>query len=106
MLKELKIDTKIYYESEVGTSSKKTDRIIEICKKLEASTYLSGAGGKDYMDEDKFSQNDIELKYQNFDHPEYSQVYEGENKFLSYMSIIDLLFNEGDKSIDIIKSIK
>jgi len=103
ILKELKITTKMYYETEIGTESQKTDRIIELCKKLKADIYLSGRGGKEYMDESKFKDNNIELKYQDFEHPIYSQVYAEENKFLPYMSIIDLLFNEGENSIGIIK---
>jgi hypothetical protein len=104
LLKELKIKTPVYYESEVGTLSLATERIVELCKKLKADTYLSGIGGKDYLEEENFSKADIKLVYQNFTHPQYRQQYVGEsNPFIPYMSTLDLLFNEGKNSIDIIR---
>jgi hypothetical protein len=42
--------------------------------------------------------------YQDFNHPRYRQQYAGEsNPFLPYMSVLDLLFNEGGKSMDILR---
>ncbi len=100
----LDINTKIYLESEIKTQYTSTLRLVEICNKLEADIYLSGIGGKDYLDELKFSENKIDLQYQNFTHPTYLQQFTlGENKFSPYMSIIDLIFNAGPKSIDILR---
>lgn len=105
LLEELKIDTPLYFESEIGTSFQGTDRIIEICKQLKAGIYLSGIGGKDYLEEEKFLEAGIKLEYQNFVHPRYRQQYtQGNNSFLAYMSAIDLLFNEGEKSIRILRN--
>jgi len=104
LLKELKIETSLYYESEIDISSQGTDRIIEICKKLNADIYLSGIGGRDYLEEGKFVQAGIKLEYQNFIHPVYRQQYmKGTDSFLPYMSALDLLFNEGEKSIGILR---
>lgn len=104
ILEKLKIEIPLQYESELGISSKKTDRIVEICEKLKADTYLSGIGGRDYLEEEKFVKAGIKLEYQNFIHPAYNQLYtEKEDSFIPYMSIIDLLFNEGEKSIDILR---
>ncbi|MBI4654119.1 MAG: WbqC family protein [Nitrospirae bacterium] len=105
ILKALKINTPIYYESELGITTQGTGRIIEICKKIGADVYLSGIGGKDYLEEEKFSQAGIKLEYQNFIHPTYHQQYMGSgNIFLPYMSCIDLLFNEGEGSGKILRS--
>lgn len=104
LLKELKIETPLYYESRVGTTSQGTDRIIEICTKLKGSTYLSGIGGKDYLEEEKFSQAGIKLEYQKFNHPTYNQLYTPtDNSFIPFMSVLDLLFNEGEESINILR---
>ena len=46
------------------TGKKGTDRIIDICKRYEADVYLSGIGGKDYIDEGAFAKAGIKLKYQ------------------------------------------
>ncbi|HDZ02088.1 MAG TPA: hypothetical protein ENH52_11630, partial [Nitrospirae bacterium] len=104
ILKEFKIKAPMYYESELNIIAQKTDRIIEICKRLKADTYLSGTGGRDYLKEDKFAQAGIKLEYQNFIHPTYHQQYRGrENIFSPYMSSIDLLFNEGGESGKILR---
>ncbi|MFH2137128.1 MAG: WbqC family protein [Candidatus Omnitrophota bacterium] len=104
ILEQLKINTPLYLESELGSTKKSTERIIEICQKLEADIYLSGSGGKDYMDEGLFSQTGISLQYQQFNHPCYQQQFiSTAHPFHPYMSIIDLLFNEGPRSINIIR---
>jgi hypothetical protein len=86
------IRTPVHFESELDVHTTSTQRIIDICKRLHADTYLSGTGGKDYMDESLFAANGIRLLYQDFRHPVYSQAFEG---FEPFMSIIDHLFNCG-----------
>lgn len=104
LLKELNIKIPLYYESKIGTSPKATDRIIKICKKLKADTYLSGIGGKAYLEEAKFAQAGIKLDYQDYNHLPYHQLYtQGGSPFLPNMSAIDLLFNEGEKSMNILR---
>ncbi|MCX7927450.1 MAG: WbqC family protein [Candidatus Omnitrophica bacterium] len=99
----LNINTVIKFESELNTTTTKTARIIEICKKLAADTYLSGAGGKDYLEEELFSQNQIKLIYQEYKHPHYRQMFmKNEDDFIANLSVIDLLFNEGPRSKDIL----
>jgi hypothetical protein len=103
-LKELKIETLLRFESELDIHSMGTDRIIDICKKLNADTYLSGIGGKDYLKEDKFKKTGIRLAYQDFKHPAYNQQFTSSaGDFIPFMSIIDLLFNEGPGSREILK---
>ncbi len=100
----LKINTRILLESEIGTTKKSTERIIEICRKLKADVYLSGAGGKAYLKEELFVKEQVELRYQNFAHPEYEQQFMTKSHpFEPYMSILDLLFNAGPKSMDVIR---
>lgn len=96
---KLGIDTKVFMESAIGTEKSSTERIIEIGLKLKADTYLSGAGGRDYLDEKRFDEAGIKLLYQNFNHPVYRQQFaSGAEDFIPYMSAVDLLFNEGGNS--------
>ncbi|MBL7198465.1 MAG: WbqC family protein [Candidatus Omnitrophica bacterium] len=95
----LAIRTKIVKCSNFKLNSHGTDLIIDVCKKIGADTFLSGKHGKDYLDEEKFNENNIKLIYQNFKHPCYKQLFE---PFIENMSIIDLLFNEGENSINIL----
>lgn len=100
----LGIKKKIYFESQLSAGGEKTDRIINIGKKLGAKVYLSGAGGKDYLEDNKFVDAGIELAYQDFHHPVYRQQFMAQEKdFVPFLSVVDLLFNEGNRSLEIIK---
>ncbi|MBU4443463.1 WbqC family protein, partial [bacterium] len=76
------------------------DRLIFITKIMKADTYLSGTGGKNYLDTGIFPENDLQLIFQHFEHPVYRQLH---GKFVSHLSVLDLLFNEGYNSLNIIK---
>lgn len=78
-----------------------TDHLVQICKKLAATHYLTGDSAKDYMDEAQFSQAGITLEYHNYKHPPYHQLW---GDFIPYLSIIDLLFNEGPNSLKILSN--
>jgi len=97
---QLGIATPWKLESEIGTSTESTERLIELCKKTGATGYLSGAGGKDYMDEARFRQEGLGLTYQHYTHPTYAQQH---GDFLPYMSIVDLLMNEGPNSLAVLR---
>ncbi|MDP8299242.1 MAG: WbqC family protein [Candidatus Tantalella remota] len=97
----LGIQTEIVISSSLGIKTEKTRRLIDICEALNADTYISGAGGADYLEESEFPAHGITLEFQDYKHPEYRQMYEG---FESYMSIVDLLFCQGGKSLEIIRS--
>lgn len=103
ILEKLAIDTPVRFESELDVRTESTDRIIDICKAVGADAYLSGAGGKAYLEEDKFGGAGINLTYQKFVHPVYRQQFMADEKdFLPFMSIVDLLFNEGPRSREIL----
>jgi hypothetical protein len=93
------IDKDIYFESRLDIKTTNTRRIIDICKTMKADTYLSGLGGKGYLEEGLFGENGIKLTYQDFRHPEYAQGYE---PFVPFMSAIDLLFNKGKDSLAVL----
>ena len=86
--------------SDLELREEPTDRLIDICKALGADTYLAGQGGADYMDLERFEKNGLKLTVQEFKHPVYSQLFED---FHSHLSIVDLLFNCGPESMNIIR---
>ena len=100
---ELKLSTKTIRSSEQNLKSKGSQKLLEICKQLSASQYISGEKGKDYLDEKIFADNNIKIIFENFQHPTYTQVH---GDFISNMSIIDLFFNEGDNSRKILQESK
>jgi hypothetical protein len=93
----LKIKTKIIYESELGIEGEATNRLINICKAVNADVYLSGDMGHDYLNEELFKQNEIELRYQNYTPKQYNQILSRE--FIPNLSIIDMLSNIGHEEV-------
>jgi hypothetical protein len=96
--------TKFFIASQIpNLREEPTERLIDICKYFSVNTYLAGKGGAEYMDIEKFKKENINLIFQNFQHPVYPQLY---GDFQPCMSVIDLLFNCGPGSRDIIKNYK
>ena len=64
--------------------------------------FSSVIGSRDYMEKSTaFVSRNIEVLYNDYVHPRYSQMH---GDFIEYSSCIDLLFNEGPKSLEIIRS--
>lgn len=82
----------VYFTSDWSLESRSEARVIEICKRLCADTYLSGTGGRNYQAETHFTENGIKLVYQEWEPAEYRQLW---GDFLPYMSILDYAMNEG-----------
>lgn len=89
---DIKID--MVFSSSLNPASKKSEMLIDILKKVDATKYLSGIGAKDYLDYTLFYDTNIEISWQEFRHPVYQQVH---GEFIPYLSSIDLLFNCGMK---------
>lgn len=90
--KELGIKTEFINSKDLKTSGTKDDKLIEICEKLEGNYYLSGPAAKDYIDNEKFKNKNINLAYIKYEYPKYKQLY---GEFDHYLSIFDVLFNCG-----------
>lgn len=86
-----------------GVTGASTERLISICKSVGGDRYLSGFGGNKYQDKEMFDDANIELVITDFEHPTYDQLW---GDFIPNLSIIDLIFNCGRDSKDIILNIK
>jgi hypothetical protein len=93
------IASKLYFSSQMAASGKKDELVLNLCRELGATVYLSGPLGRDYLREELFRHERIALRYDDYRHPVYAQVYPG---FEPYMAAIDLLFNCGPASLEII----
>ena len=101
--KELDIKTKLIKASDLSPIGEKSDLILDIAQKSGADIYLSGPSGRDYMDLDKFERENMEVWFNDFRHPEY--VQKGIDKFIPYMSTLDLLMNVGgEQGMKVIQS--
>lgn len=92
----LEIETKIIISSKikVNRNLKGQERVIEICKYLETSTYLNPIGGKVLYNKNDFKKHNIDLFFLKSKNIQYNQF----NKlFVPWLSIIDLMmFNKKD----------
>jgi hypothetical protein len=96
------IRTPIIRSSELKLVGTKTDRLIDMCKKLGARCYLTGAGGSSgYLDAEKIGRSGVGVIWQEFTHPQYRQRYP-KLGFLSHLGFLDLLLNCGPQSRDIL----
>ncbi len=82
LIKKLELNCEICLNSTFSFNSKKSDLILEICKQVEASEYITGEGSKNYLKNENFKKNKIDIKFIN-------------NKFKYNLSIIDYLFKHG-----------
>ena len=99
ILKSLEINTTIIKASMLNVGGVKEELILNICKAVHADEYLSGPDGKNYLSLELWHENSIKVTFHNYYHPEYPQLH---GEFLPQMSIIDLLFNCGENSLEIL----
>lgn len=96
----LGIDTPFVRASDVGAEGSSTDLLINLCQAVGADTYLSGPGGRKYMEADRFAEAGIRLRFHAYQHPEYCQLH---GAFEPDLSVVDLLLNEGPRSLEILR---
>ena len=99
VLSILGLEKRLVRASELNVERESTRLLINIVKELGGDVYLSGFGGAKYQEEQLFEEAGITLKYYEFENPIYPQLWSG---FVPNLSIIDLLFNCGPESLDII----
>ncbi len=95
--KHFGINNRVIFSSELKIDASSTKRLVDICLKLKADTYLSGVGARSYLDESIFKENGIKVIWQNFEIKPYPQPYNG---FVENMSAVDLLMNCGPRSVE------
>ncbi|MBI4051257.1 MAG: WbqC family protein, partial [Elusimicrobia bacterium] len=71
-----------------------TERLVNLCKKVGARTYLAGAGGRDYMDLKLFDKAGIQVIFQEYRHPVYPQFG---GTFVPNLSAVDFIFYCGSE---------
>lgn len=86
----LEVDTKFIYSSNIKKDNtlKAQDKVIDICKNLNAKKYINAIGGQELYSKEIFRKNDIELNFLKTELVEYKQF---KNDFVPYLSIIDIL---------------
>ena len=79
----------------------KSERLVCLCRELEATEYLSGPAAKSYLDVSRFTDQGIHVRWANYDdYPTYTQCFDG---FEHHVSAVDLLLNLGPQATDFMK---
>lgn len=85
--------------SDLGVPGRSAERLVAICQALGGDVLYEGAAGRAYIDGRLFVEADIRLEYQDYAHPSYPQLY---GPFVPYLSVVDLLFNCGPQSLELL----
>jgi hypothetical protein len=97
--KVLNINSQFINSSELGVSGTGQELLISICNKTGCNQYISGAEGRNYIDSNVWDEASIEVLYHDYEYQKYEQLGE---EFVPWLSVLDLIFNQGDKSKEII----
>lgn len=95
ILKYLNIKTKVLTASDLKVKGNSSTLILNINKQLNATEYISGIGGKNYLNEEEFRKEKIKIRYLEPQKPrEYTQLFPKQG-FFSDLSALDIIFNCG-----------
>jgi hypothetical protein len=91
----LGIGTRTFRSSDLGVVGGRSERLLHLCQRFDATRYLSGTAAQSYLDVDLFARHRIAVEWHDYSHPIYPQLH---GPFIPSLSAIDLLFNCGDDS--------
>ena len=96
------ITTNLRKSSEFKLADGKTERLVDICQQVGATTYVSGPAARDYIDPQLFNSADISLKWMNYkNYPVYPQRF---GDFEHSVTVLDLMFNLGQEARNYLKT--
>jgi hypothetical protein len=99
LARDMGIGCRFVRASERSVSGTKGDWVINLCKLVGATVYISGIHGRNYLDRAAFAREGIALRFQDYREPRYRQLYPG---FEPFLSVVDLLLNHGGNSREIL----
>jgi hypothetical protein len=98
----LGIKTPLRWSHDFRLDEGKSERLLQICKQLDATHYISGPAAKDYLDVSCFTRENIEVEWADYSgYPEYHQL---NPPFDHKVTILDLILNEGSDAATYMKS--
>ena len=99
---ELQIDTPLVKSSTLQVQGQRSELLLDICQKVNASAFHGGMGGsRTYLDKPAFDAAGMGVVWQEFAHPVYPQP--GDAPFVKGLSALDVLFNCGPRSAEILR---
>lgn len=98
----LNIPTRLRWSSEFILAAERSARLLDICRQVGATTYVSGPAARDYLDVDLFTAAGVAVEWMDYaGYPPHRQLH---GPFEPGVSVLDLLFNEGPDAPAFLKS--
>ncbi|HEY0631826.1 MAG TPA: WbqC family protein [Thermoleophilaceae bacterium] len=92
----LGIDTPLTWSSQYAVDGRKTERLVNLCLASGATEYLSGPAARAYLDEERFAEHGIGVRWMDYGgYPGYPQLH---GEFDHFVSVLDLLFCTGEEA--------
>lgn len=98
IIEYLGIRTRVCLLSDTGIAGKGDELLIRLCEHFGAEIFLAQKPAKKYINQELFHKSNIKIEWFNPSIPVYPQLW---GEFLPNLSILDLVFNCGPKSLDI-----
>jgi hypothetical protein len=83
--------------SSLGGQGQASELLINLTRNVGGDCYLCGGGASGYQQDEAFASAGVELRYQSFTHPIYTQ--HGGHAFIQGLSIVDALMNLGFEGV-------
>ncbi len=99
MQKWFGITTQVVQASSLGIAGGQSERLLNFCLHFGAQRYLSGNAAENYLDLQLFTENNVLVEWQNYQHPTYPQLH---GEFISHLSALDMVLNCGEGSHEIL----
>ena len=97
ILRWMNINTPVKRSSQMQATGVASELVLNLCKEVGATHYLSGTGGKNYLEPEAFETAGIEIVYRPSVLPEaYPQLFP-QAGFINHLSALDLVLNCGDE---------
>lgn len=100
MASAMGIEREVLRASDLGVGGTRTEHVAALCKKLGADHLYDGEAARYLLDVEALKRQGIEVTFQDFVHPVYSQCFE---PFIPYLSAIDLLFSAGPGTLELVR---
>src|SRR5262245_23887593 len=97
----LNVRTPLIRSSELDEDGRRSQLLVNLCRCLGADAYVSPLGSAVYLLDDLCLFVGIDVSFQHFEHPEHGQMFP---PFVPYASVLDLLFNVGGKSLEVLRT--
>ena len=92
----LGIETELGWTSDLDVEGVRSERVLALCRAVDADVYVSGPSARSYLDVDAFARSGIRVEWADYDdYPAYPQPHP---PFEHTVTVLDLLFCTGPEA--------